>query len=161
MLSRILTPSDCAKCRFCCSYRRASLWETPMFEPELAEELSRRYPYARFRDVDGYSTVDLSGRYSTDDPDEEALCWFNEGHGCILGDSKPFECSAWPLRVMRRNGRLVVALSPGCRVVSSRPVEEIQRLVDEGTGEKMFAYARKVPAFVREYREDYIILKEE
>ena len=135
------------------------MWETPRFDRELLDKLRRKYPQAKFK-LDGEeATIDIAGRYRTTDPEEEALCWFNEGKGCILGEDKPFECAVWPLRVMRKGSQLVIVLSPGCRVISSKPLSEIQRLVDEGLGDKMFDYAAKFPAFVRDYREDYPILK--
>lgn len=159
MLKSILSPEDCAKCRFCCSYRRASLWETAKFDLELLASLKEKYPYAAFK-VDGEAaTIDISMRYRTDDPNEEALCWFNNGKVCILGADKPFECSVWPLRVMRKDSQLVIALSSGCHVVSSKPINEILSLIDGGLGRKMFEYAEKFPAYIREYRENYPILK--
>ncbi len=122
MLRKILSPSECAECKFCCSYRRASLWETPRFDLALLEKLKRQYPFAKFKVFDNSATIDISGRYRTNDLSEEALCWFNEGKGCILGEDKPFECSVWPLRVMRMGKILVVVLSSGCRVIASKPV---------------------------------------
>ena len=37
LLEKLLTLEDCAKCQFCCSYRRRSLWETIIFTPEEVE----------------------------------------------------------------------------------------------------------------------------
>ena len=34
MLGEILKKEDCASCRFCCAFRRTSLWETPVFTEE-------------------------------------------------------------------------------------------------------------------------------
>lgn len=39
MLSEILSKETCAKCRFCCSFRRQSLWETPV----LSEGFMKKY----------------------------------------------------------------------------------------------------------------------
>ena len=158
MLRSILSPSECAECKFCCSFRRCSLWETPRFDAEQTAELQRKYPRAKFKPADGVFTVDLDGRYRTDDSKEEALCWFNEGKGCILGKDKPFECAVWPLRVMRKDGCLVIVLSPGCRVLSSKPLSVIQQLVDDGLGAKIFEHARKIPEYVRDYKEGYPVL---
>ena len=77
MLSKILKKSDCASCRFCCSFRRQSLWETPLFDLETKERLEKKFPSAHFRPAGKNSyTVDLSGGYRTDSPDEEAACPF-------------------------------------------------------------------------------------
>lgn len=57
---------------------------------ELFEKIKREYPEVKFmtRD-DNLHIMDISSRYVTDDPCEEALCWFNKGKGCILGEDKP------------------------------------------------------------------------
>ena len=160
MLSSILSRSDCAKCRFCCSFRRTSLWETPRFEPQLLERLRRDYPEAKFRKVSTLAgkdswTIDLSGRYKTDDPDEEVLCWFNHGKGCILGEDEPFDCKTWPVQLMDKDGELVIVLTPTCPVVSPKPIEEVRALVDSGLAKKMLEYASRFPEYVRDYYEGH------
>lgn len=127
---------------------------------ELFEKIKREYPEVKFmtRD-DNLHIMDISSRYVTDDPCEEALCWFNNGKGCILGEDKPFDCNAWPLCVMRKDDMLVIALSPECPVISSKPLSEIQKIVDDGAGARMFEYAEKNPAFIHEYTEGWHVLK--
>ena len=61
MLSSVLSPGECAECRFCCSFRRQSLWETPLFDSETAEKLSVLYPEARFKPRGGAYTIDIDG----------------------------------------------------------------------------------------------------
>ena len=41
MLSKVLSKETCAKCRFCCSFRRCSLWETPLFPKNECEKFSQ------------------------------------------------------------------------------------------------------------------------
>ena len=43
MLSKVLEKSTCAECRFCCSFRRCSLWETPLFPKETIARLEKEY----------------------------------------------------------------------------------------------------------------------
>ena len=164
MLDKVLSKEECAACRFCCSFRRCSLYETPVIEPCLLPRLRARYPEAKFKPVEhpaprGTMTVDLDGLYQTGDPEEEALCWFNR-NGCILGDDKPFDCRIWPLYAMRRGGRLVIALSLSCRVIAGRR-SEVQKLVDNGLGKKIFDYVALHPEFVRDYREGYPVLMQQ
>ena len=116
MLSSILKKSDCAECRFCCSFRRQSLWETPIFDQATVEKLRVLYPTAKFRPVGNAASVtsagtpassftfDISDQYKTNDPEEEAPCPFLEANrGCILPpELKPFDCSIWPFRAVRR-----------------------------------------------------------
>lgn len=52
MLKKILSPEKCASCKFCCSFRRQSLWETPVFDEETKIKLERLYPGVTFRKID-------------------------------------------------------------------------------------------------------------
>lgn len=45
MLSKVLEKSTCAKCKFCCSFRRCSLWETPLFPENTVEKLESQGSY--------------------------------------------------------------------------------------------------------------------
>ena len=158
MLSSILSKSQCAACKFCCSFRRQSLWETPLFPPEVAEKLSKPNEYGvvgEFRD----GQVILGG-YKTDDPEEEVPCTFLDPHkGCVLkpGD-KPFDCSIWPLRIMRKDGELVIALTPTCPSVGAVPSQALVNLVKNGLGDKIFEYAKTHPEIIKEYRVGFPII---
>ncbi len=107
MLSKILKKSDCAACRFCCSFRRQSLWETPVFDAETVEKLRKLYPHAKFRNEGSVSfTFDISDQYKTSLSDEEAPCPFLDTEkGCVLPpELKPFDCTIWPFRAVRVSG---------------------------------------------------------
>ena len=85
MLKSVLSSEDCASCRFCCSFRRKSLWETPLFDRKTKEILEKKYPDSRFKKVGNESfTVELLHLYKSDDPEEEAACPFLGEAGCIL-----------------------------------------------------------------------------
>lgn len=158
MLSQILSKSSCAACKFCCSFRRQSLWETPFFPPEVAEKLSNPNEYGvvgEFRD----GQIVLGG-YKTGDPEEEVPCTFLDPQkGCILkGEDKPFDCSIWPLRIMDKGGKLVIALTPTCPSIGATPDKALMDLVQGGLGEKIFEYAKTHPYIVKEYREGFPII---
>ena len=158
MLSRVLSRSSCAACKFCCSFRRQSLWETPLFPPEVAEKLSKPNEYGvvgEFRD----GQIILGG-YRTDDPEEEVPCTFLDPHkGCILKpEDKPFDCSIWPLRIMNKEGRLVIALTPTCPSIGAVPSQALVNLVKNGLGDKIFEYAKAHPYIIKEYREGFPII---
>ena len=158
MLSRVLSKSSCAACKFCCSFRRQSLWETPLFPPEVVEKLSKPNEYGvvgEFRD----GQIVLGG-YRTDDPEEEVPCTFLDPHkGCILkAEDKPFDCSIWPLRVMDKGGELVIALTPTCPTIGATPRPELVGLVKNGLGAKIFEYAKTHPYIIKEYREGFPII---
>ena len=159
MLSKILSKKSCAACKFCCSFRRQSLWETPLFPPEVVEKLSKPNEYGvvgEFRD----GQIVLGG-YRTDDPEEEVPCTFLDPHkGCILKvEDKPFDCSIWPLRIMNKDGELVIALTPTCPTIGATPRPELIELVKNGLGKKIFEYAKTHPYIIKEYKEGFPKLK--
>ena len=65
MLSKVLKKETCAECRFCCSFRRCSLWETPLFSKEVMDSLEKKGSPVVFKKqtVSGkeYGQMDLTG----------------------------------------------------------------------------------------------------
>lgn len=162
VLSSILKKSDCAACKFCCSFRRQSLWETPVFSKEIAQQLKEDFPNAKFRSVGKSSmTIDLSMLYKTNNPDEEVPCYFlDKNKGCLLpAELKPFDCSIWPFRVVNKidNGNTVV-LTPTCPAVNKVPREKILELLDSGLREKILNYAKENPDIIKEDSEFFEVL---
>ena len=168
MLSKVLSKSSCASCKFCCSFRRKSLWETPLFPHEIAEKLSRENEYGVvgvFREVQtangmSFDRLVLENNYRSDDPEEEVPCTFLDPQkGCILkGEDKPFDCCIWPLRIMDKNGELVIALTPTCPTIGATPGRKLVDLVKSGLGEKIYEYAKTHPYIIKEYREGFPII---
>lgn len=169
MLSSVLSKSQCAACKFCCSFRRQSLWETPLFPLEVAEKLSRENEYGvvgKFtpiqdaREAQNAYRLVLEINYRTDDPEEEVPCTFLDPQkGCILkGEDKPFDCSIWPLRIMNKDGKLVIALTPTCSAIGAVPSQALVELVQNGLGENIFEYAKTHPYIVKEYKEGFPII---
>lgn len=159
MLSKILSKTSCAACKFCCSFRRQSLWETPLFSPEIVKKLSHPNEYGvvgEFRD----GQIILGG-YRTDDPEEEVPCTFLDPHkGCILkAEDKPFDCSIWPLRIMDKDGELVIALTPTCPSIGAVPSKALVNLVQDSLGDKIFEYAKAHPEIIKEYKEGFPVIK--
>ena len=156
MLSSILEKSTCASCKFCCSFRRTSLWETPVFPAEDLEKMQALNSDARFRPAGtiGKSyTFDLTAAYHTQDPAEEALCPFlDPNRGCTLpADLKPFECKIWPLRAVRKpDASLAVALTPTCPAINKVPEEKIRDLASSGLGQQILDYAADHPDIIKE-----------
>ena len=78
MLSEILSKATCAECRFCCVFRRQSLWETPL----LSEEFMKRYT----KGADGSEVRYRKYRFTDDGtnvpyPEHARHCRMFEGHG--------------------------------------------------------------------------------
>ena len=160
MLSSILKKSDCASCKFCCSFRRQSLWETPIFDAESVEKLKKIYPAVKFRKAGNTSfTFDISDQYKTDDSQEEAACPFlDTKSGCILpSDLKPFDCSIWPFRAVKSKddtaGKVQVALTPTCPAINKVAREKITNLIDSGLGKKILDYAENHPDIIKDSSE--------
>ena len=165
MLSEILKKEDCAACRFCCSLRRASLWESPIFTRENIDAIeadSERDASCLIPDTTGdgdYARYDLSGAYKTDDPEEEAPCPYLSATGCILSDEeKPWDCKIWPLRVMKKDDELVIALTPTCPTINGIDFEKVRALVNDKLRDGLLDYAREHEFLVKDYREDYPII---
>lgn len=162
MLSSILSKEECARCRFCCAFKRQSLWETPLFDAESVAALAEKYRGAKFKKSGDMFTVDIDGSYKTQNPDEEAPCPFlNTESGCVLrDDEKPFDCKIWPLRIMNKSGKILIALTPTCPVINNIPIERVVDLVEKGLGNVIFDEAKKTPGIIKEYREGFPVLIE-
>ena len=167
MLTSVLSKNTGASCKFCCSFRRQSLWETPLFPPEVAEKLSKPNEYGvvgefaqASRDVQDARRLVLEDKYRTADPEEEVPCTFLDPQkGCILkGEDKPFDCSIWPLRIMDKGGKLVIALTPTCPAIGAVPSQALIDLVKNGLGEQIFEYAKAHPYIIKEYREGFPVV---
>jgi len=159
MLSPILAKSTCAACKFCCSFRRQSLWETPIFDEATMLRLKKLFPSAKFRPAgqSGKSyTFDISDAYRTQNPEEEALCPFlDPKRGCALPqDLKPFDCKIWPLRAVQKSEQeLAVALTPTCPAINKVPLEQVQNLAASGLGQQIIDYAKTHPDIIKEKTE--------
>ena len=161
MLSSILKKSDCASCKFCCSFRRQSLWETPVFSKETAKQLQKLFPQAQFKPAGKQSmTIELSNLYKTNDPQEEVPCpLLDKTNGCNLPpELKPFDCSIWPFRAIRKNQQVIVALTPTCPAINKVPEEKIIELLNSGLREKILKYAEANPDIVKEDSEFFLVL---
>lgn len=143
MLSSILSKSDCAACKFCCSFRRQSLWETPVFYEEDISKIQKLFPEVRFRELKAEAdnsnavetgisnskvyTFDIYDKYKTNSREEEAPCPFLDTEkGCKLPQElKPFDCKIWPLRVVRLpedDGLAEISKSPAAFAASSAEI---------------------------------------
>jgi hypothetical protein len=197
MLGKVLSKSTCAECRFCCSFRRCSLWETPLFLPETVQKLreeagavqsdgaqrskpvrsgeavqseaaqrddavSGNAPNFMERVVNGEKCcqMNLEYKYKTDDSQEEAACEFLDAHtGCTLScDDKPFDCKIWPLRIMKKDEELVIALTPTCPAINKVGVEAMTELAKGGLGAQIFEYADAHPFIIKEYKQGFPVL---
>ena len=168
MLSAILSKKACAECKFCCSFRRKSLWETPLFTENEMQKLSQKFPAAKFRRIkmaeqtdENIYTIDLCSAYKTDDSEEEAPCPFLDTHsGCMLSkEDKPFDCSIWPLRAMIKEGKTILALTPSCKEINKLTTDEVKAFVNSsGLKKLILETAEKNPSMIKDWKENFIDL---
>lgn len=153
MLTEILNRSTCAECRTCCVFDKTDMWEAPILSDDNIKRSLEINPDTCFLEK---GTL----RIFAMDKDENGLykCPMLSENGCIMKDSKPFDCKIWPFRVMDFNGRNVITLSPVCSSMYSKPINELQNFLKKGLAEIIFNEAQKNPAIIKEYIKDYPIL---
>ena len=171
MLSKILKKETCADCKFCCSFRRQSLWETPLFPMNIVEKLEKKNHdggkdeknlFIIENNQEGsYGRMNLDNQYKTNNPNEEVACSFLDlNKGCTLSDEdKPFDCKIWPLRIMERDNQWVIALTPTCPAVNKVDIQTLKELVDNELGQMIYDYAKKNPFIVKKYKTGFPVLK--
>ncbi len=167
MTGDFITKEDCRSCRFCCQFRRKSLWEVPKL-PEYFVDKYRTSTkggpirYRHMKTDDGsWVITDLSDLFATDDPEEEAPCPFlDDEKGCILPpEDKPFECDAWPLRYMRlKDDTVKVTLTPTCPAPGLKDIEALKDMSRKRWEKELSDYAGEHPYIINDYRDGYIIL---
>lgn len=159
MLSKVLSKETCANCRFCCAFRRSSLWEAP----KIPKSVTEKYPeYSKdFTSFGDYSRMMLATKYTSDSIDEEVPCLFLDTQkGCTLSEEdKPFECKIWPLRVMHKDGEIVVALAKTCPAINEVGVEAMKKLLADGLLETIKIEVNKKYFLPEKYRDSYEILE--
>lgn len=159
MLKKILSASDCAKCRICCIFDKYDVWETPV----ISDELRRRI--TAVRDDLKFVTKGSEGAYifnmeSTWDDNEEIFRCpaLDPESGCTLGDNKPFDCRIWPYRIMELGGKRVITIASICPEMYSKPLDKLVSQLEDGLADMIFEEASKNPAIVKPYEHGYPVL---
>lgn len=154
MLKKILTPSDCADCQWCCQFDESDIWEMPFLTDKDTLRITEMCDRACFNPRgEGF------GFKAEINPETGlAACPALTENGCALGEEKPFDCRIWPFRVMKIADRNAITLSTGCPEISGMSVSDIMYFLDGGFAEKVFAYARENPDAVHDYHDGYVVL---
>lgn len=155
MLSELLSRAECAQCRICCCFDSSDLWEAPVISDETMQSINGIKPQTQYTVSGRGCRVIKMNR----EPDEDLYYCdvLDKENGCMLGDSKPFDCRIWPLRVMSFEGKRVIALSPVCPVVKTRPLDKIAQTAQR-LAPVIFENANKNPDIVKPYETGYVIL---
>lgn len=162
MLSKILPAKECAKCRNCCVFHEKSRWETPVVSKKKAEKIKRFLQtedcVVPDNDKNSYSlsTVERDVKLSKDAEKYRCVA-LDEKSGCMLGkDEKPFDCSIWPLRVMKNEDRLYIMLAEDCHFLDGTFVEKINKILLEGLKEHILSEIKENPYIIKPYNDNYM-----
>ena len=150
MLKKILKEDVCAKCRICCSFVESDSWETPVFT-------SDNIVYDKnFKEYGKYHTLNFHFK----DDKQILLCpKLDENTGCVLNDEdKPFDCKIWPLRIMKMNDKIVLALAKVCNELKIEKKEKIIEILDEGLRNEILKRIEDED-MVKEYDSSYDIIE--
>ncbi len=161
MLSGILSKEDCSKCKICCEFDDSDLWETPVIYEDGMKSILEINPAQEFLEKDfGGGKLRLLKLHKQDDS-LYPCTMLDRTKGCMLGkNNKPFDCKIWPLRVMKKGKKTVIALSPVCPVIAEKPIADV-KAVAEDLADEIFAQAKLHPEIVKDYIDCYKILVEE
>lgn len=159
MLSRILTASDCAQCRNCCVFHETSRWETPVVSKEQAEKICKALQKddAVVPVQDSYAVQTVLRDGERKEGVEPYRCVaLDEKSGCRLSvEEKPFDCSLWPLRVMKSGEEIYIAIAKGCVTVTDTFIEKVNTLLEEGLKEQILKQVSMRPDMIKPYMEGY------
>lgn len=156
MLSKLFSKDFCAKCGFCCIFKVCHLWETPLFSAEDIEGIKDCTFFES--DTDNgkcYSFVSESDLKKQ--PEEEVPCPFlNKDTGCTLDEkTKPLECKIWPYRIMKKDGKTILAVSKECPGISKYDIEYLKEFAKQNLVHEILAFIENHHYIVKEYRDNY------
>lgn len=154
MLREIFGPADCARCRLCCNFHLTSVWESPFLPEKLAMKFRNEGVRVECRKRGGWSfSFHFEG-------DEAVNCpMLDVNHGCTLGpEEKPFECQIWPLRLMEKDGKLVIGRYRNCPALAGTAADRLDRLTVEKLLGKLLEFVGEYPGSVREFSPEYDVI---
>lgn len=148
MFSHVINPKDCAICKYCCNFTKINLWDTPLF----TEIQKSKYPNISFQKYNKLWTPVLI----------EALPLFicpflDVSFGCILGESKPFDCDIWPFYIMKKNSNLVITLCNDCPSINILDYKDLLSILS-AHHYRIIETCRMHPDYIREYRDGYKVI---
>lgn len=148
MLSDIIKPFNCAACEFCCKFTEDNLWDVPLF----TETQMLLYPNISFKQYEGLWTpllIKESPFYKCP--------FYNSDMGCVLKDSKPFDCDLWPFYVMKKDSKIVVSLCNDCSVVNETDFGLLLTILSENR-DRILDVCKQYPDYARKYINNYRII---
>ncbi len=159
-LDEVLRSADCMRCRDCCKFIPEHRIYAPLFTPESHERVLERFAGRdiRFHPFGRLWQIELLP--IADDPAGRSACPFYDQVTalCEIYDERPFDCATWPFYIMRCEGRVVIAVSPGCPTVAATDLEFLRTQARERIGPCMVAEARRYPDLIPDYYDEAVVL---
>lgn len=149
MLKHLLHPDVCAQCRQCCIFSNYDVWDLPVLSGDVRELCRTLLPELEFLSKGKESYL---FRIRQTSPDGLFFCpVLDPGHGCRLGDQKPFDCQIFPFQIVAIQNRHAIILSRLCDPMMDMPVRKLTDFLEQGLAQKIFSYAREHPDVIRYY----------
>ncbi len=157
---KILNSKDCQQCRRCCKFEPEELVDAPTFTQEQKERALGEFTEENLRFQQRGKLWQVVLRKLPDG--EKYICpLYDENTAkCRVYDYKIFDCRTWPYYIMRKDGKVVITLSPDCPVVLAKDMEMVVRFAKNNIGPNMVETARKNPDLITEYHGNAIVLYE-
>ena len=154
MLSGLLEKHQCAECRFCCVFDKDDFWEMPSLLPDTAEKIKSFKPKTLLNSCDKVFMFDVKNIEG-----ELYPCPALTSNGCGLSsDLKPFECSIWPIRLMKFKGDIVLTVCKDCSALKDIDTQTIDDFANSKVRVLALNYAKKYPSIVKSFHENYRII---
>ena len=137
----------------------------PTFPADSLKKLAKDKDFKYTIEKEGkcsFGRPDISEEYLSANPAEEVPCPFLDTEvGCTLSpEDKPFDCKLWPLRVMRREGHLLLTMSIACPSIMAWELEQLRSYAQEKLRKPVREYVDKHPYIVKDMMPGYVALIE-
>ena len=156
MLKGIIDPAECACCRLCCNFHQNSVWESPFIPQVQALRLESEGVPVEMRQRGGWSfAFHFEGGEAVNCPKLDVQT------GCTMPpEEKPFECSVWPLRMMERNGKLVIGRYRDCPALTGDRLKQLDRFAVGELRETLLSFVSRYPESIRPFSPEYEVIWE-
>lgn len=155
MLSNVLKGQTCAKCRICCSFVKADVWEAPTFrEEEVLLAVQYGVDREKFEELEEAGLYRAKYEFASDT--EILLCpCLDEKTGCVLGKEKPFECSIWPIRIFEDGQKVHLGVAEVCPAFQGEKREVLIHELNRNGLKKKILERKKEQLIIKDKEEGY------
>lgn len=157
MLTKILKAKDCKKCKQCCQFFLNEDWDIPFFTEY--EMILRKFS-ADTNIVYFHSRLWKINILGLNNTNTTACPFLDKNKGCMLKESKPFECRIWPFILMKsEENKPLIALSKDCSIINKYNKNVLIAIALENK-EELFKVAYEYPEILKHYNDNYELIIE-